>query len=132
VAAGRLRPAYVFEDAVVLRLEDGALLADHELRAADPDLESFRNVNEPADYAAARARPAPEVTVACVGVLASLTGRELHQVRAATVGSAALAVALTLDRHVLVTVNGDQTGRDPDLPLLAGDTVAFTSADAAG
>ena len=132
VAADRLRPAFIFEDATVLRLDDDALLADHALRAADPTLESLVNVNERADYDAARARPAPEVTVECFGVLASRSGRGPRAARAATVGAAARAVDLVLDRHVLAAVNGDQTGRDGELPLMAGDTVAFLSADAGG
>jgi len=33
---------------------------------------------------------------------------------------------------VLAAVNGDQTTRDADLPLVAGDDVAFLSADAGG
>jgi molybdopterin-guanine dinucleotide biosynthesis protein A len=132
VAADRLRPAFVFEDATVLRLDDDALLADASLRAADPTLESLVNVNERADYDAARARPAPEVTVECFGVLATRSGRGPRAARAATVGAAARAVDLVLDRHVLAAVNGDQTGRDGELPLMAGDTVAFLSADAGG
>jgi molybdenum cofactor guanylyltransferase len=132
VAADRLRPAFVYEDATVLRLDDDALLADHALRAADPTLESLVNVNERADYDAARARPAPEVTVECFGVLATRSGRGPRAARAATVGAAARAVDLVLDRHVLAAVNGDQTGRDGELPLMAGDTVAFLSADAGG
>lgn len=132
VAADRLRPAFVFEDATVLRLDDDALLADAALRAADPTLESLVNVNERADYDAARARPAPEVTVECFGVLATRRGRGPRAARAATVGAAARAVDLVLDRHVLAAVNGDQTGRDGELPLMAGDTVAFLSADAGG
>ena len=132
VAADRLRPAFIFEDATVLRLDDDALLADPALRAADPTLESLVNVNERADYDAARARPAPEVTVECFGVLATRSGRGPRSTRAATVGAAARAVDLVLDRHVLAAVNGDQTGRDGELPLMAGDTVAFLSADAGG
>lgn len=132
VAADRLRPAFVFQDATVLRLDDDALLADAGLRAADPTLESLVNVNERADYDAARARPAPEVTVECFGVLATRRGRGPRAARAATVGAAARAVDLVLDRHVLAAVNGDQTGRDGELPLMAGDTVAFLSADAGG
>jgi molybdenum cofactor guanylyltransferase len=132
VAADRLRPAFVFEGAEVLRLDDDALLADPGLRAADPTLESVVNINEPADYATARARPAPRVTVECFGVLASRAGRGPRRVHAGTVGAAARAVDLTLDRHVLAAVNGDQTSRDADLPLLPGDTVAFLSADAGG
>jgi molybdopterin-guanine dinucleotide biosynthesis protein A len=132
VAADRLRPAFIFEDATVLRLDDDALLADAALRTADPTLESLVNVNERADYDAARARPAPEVTVECFGVLATRGGRGPRAARAATVGAAARAVDLVLDRHVLAAVNGDQTGRDGELPLMAGDTVAFLSADAGG
>jgi molybdopterin-guanine dinucleotide biosynthesis protein A len=132
VAADRLRPAFIFEDATVLRLDDDALLADAALRAADPTLESLVNVNERSDYDAARARPAPEVTVECFGVLATRSGRGPRAARAATVGAAARAVDLVLDRHVLAAVNGDQTGRDGELPLMAGDTVAFLSADAGG
>lgn len=132
VAADRLRPAFVFEQSEVLRLDDEALLTDPELCAADPTLESVVNVNEPADYDAARSRPGPGVVVECFGVLASRSGRGARTVAAATVGEAARAVDLVLDRHVLAAVNGDQTGRDPHLPLYAGDTVAFLSADAGG
>ncbi len=132
VAADRLRPAFVFEQAAVLRLDDEALLTDHALRGADPDLDSVVNVNDPGDYDAARSRSAPGVTVECFGVLATRAGRGARQVTAATVGEAARAVDLVLDRHVLAAVNGDQTGRDPHLPLHAGDTVAFLSADAGG
>ena len=46
--------------------------------------------------------------------------------------AAALAVGVALDRHVLVTVNGDQIVADPRLPLVAGDTVAFRTAEAGG
>ena len=47
----------------VTRLDEAALRADPVLAALDPDLDSVVNVNEPADYQAARARPAPEVTI---------------------------------------------------------------------
>jgi molybdopterin-guanine dinucleotide biosynthesis protein A len=49
-------------------------------------------------------------------------------VRAATVGQAAVAARLTLDRHV-VALNGDKVSNDGRLPLVAGDTVAFLPAD---
>ena len=132
VEAGRLRPAFVFEDAEVLRLDDDGLLADDALRAADPALESFVNVNDRAGYDAARAQPPPEVTVECFGALATRHGRGARPLRAATVGAAAEAVGLALDGHVLAALNGDRTGRDPQLPLVAGDTVSFLSADAGG
>ena len=45
--------------------------------------------------------------------------------------AAAEAVGLTLDRHVVAALNGDQMTRDPSSPG-RGDTVAFLSADAGG
>jgi molybdopterin-guanine dinucleotide biosynthesis protein A len=133
VDARRLRPAFLFEQVRTLRLDDAALLADATLRAADPTLDSVLNVNEPADYDEARSRAIPFVTVECFGVLATgAAGRGPHEHPAATVGAAARAVGIDLDRHVLAAVNGDQTGRDPELPLFAGDRVAFVTADAGG
>ena len=58
IAADRMRPAFLFEVCRVRRLEEAALLADPALAAFDPALDSVLNLNEPADYAAARARPA--------------------------------------------------------------------------
>ena len=51
---------------------------------------------------------------------------------AATLAQAAAAVSLPLDRHVVAALNGEQITRDPELPLTAGDMVAFLSADAGG
>ena len=62
VAENRLRPAFLFEECVVSRLGEDDLRADPVLAALDPGLDSVVNLNEPADYQAARARPAPEVT----------------------------------------------------------------------
>jgi molybdopterin-guanine dinucleotide biosynthesis protein A len=47
VDAGRLRPYFLLEES------DARLLDVSELRAADPQLESLRNVNTPEDYATA-------------------------------------------------------------------------------
>jgi molybdopterin-guanine dinucleotide biosynthesis protein A len=88
-------------------------------------------VNEPADYEAARARPAPEVTVQRFGALAD-GHRGPQPVRAATVAGAAAAAGLALDGHVVAALNGDQITRDGELPLARGDTVFFLSADAGG
>ena len=80
VAAGRLRPAFLFDECSVLRLDDDALLCAEvadgaELRAADPHLDSVVNLNGPGEYTAAHARPAPQVIVECFGVTASDHGR---------------------------------------------------------
>jgi molybdenum cofactor guanylyltransferase len=127
----RLRPAFLFDECTVARLDDAALRADPMLGALDPDLDSVLNVNEPADYEAARARPAPEVTVQRFGALAD-GHRGPRAVRAATVAGAADAAGLALDGHVVAALNGDQITRDGEVPLAAGDTVFFLSADAGG
>jgi molybdenum cofactor guanylyltransferase len=134
IAAGDRRPAFLFrhEHCRTLRIDDAALLEDPMLAAADPALESVVNVNSPADYRAARCQPAPQVTVQRYGALAGNGHRGPQTVRAATLFAAATAVGLTLDRHVIAALNGDQISRDGDVPLTSGDTVAFLSADAGG
>jgi molybdopterin-guanine dinucleotide biosynthesis protein A len=153
VKEGRLRPAFLFEECMVSRLNDAALAADPVLAALDPELDSVVNVNEPADYAAARARPAPEVIVHLFGALARGSanrgnaarsnagsnaesagpgGHGTRAIRAATIAEAADAVGLAFDRHVTAALNGDQITRDGLTPLVTGDTVFFMSADAGG
>jgi molybdenum cofactor guanylyltransferase len=129
----RLRPAFLFEECAVTRLDDDALRADPVLAALDPELDSVLNVNTPDDYETARGRPAPEVTVQLFGALVK-NGRPggPRPVGAATVQEAADAVWLPFDRHVTAALNGDQITRDGTTPLAAGDTVFFLSADAGG
>jgi molybdenum cofactor guanylyltransferase len=131
VAEERLRPAFLFEECVVERLDEAALRADPVLAALDPGFDSVVNVNDPAGYRAARDRLAPEVTIQRFGPLASAR-RGPEQVRAATVAEAAAAGGLELDRHVVAALNGDQITRDGETPLATGDTVFFLSADAGG
>jgi len=145
----RLRPAFLFEQCTVTRLDEAALKDDLVLAALDPGLDSVLNVNEPDDYAKARSQPAPEVTVQRFGVLATATattaasasataaagaaGRQPQIVRAATVADAAKAVGVDFAAgHVTAALNGDQITRDGQTPLAAGDTVFFLSADAGG
>jgi molybdenum cofactor guanylyltransferase len=133
VAEDQLRPAFLFARCTVEALDDAALKQDPVLAAFDPDLDSVVNVNTLADYEAARARPAPAVTVQLFGTLARGGGRSgPHSVQAATVGAAADALGLVLDRHVTAALNGDQITRDGEAPLASGDTVFFLSADAGG
>jgi molybdenum cofactor guanylyltransferase len=133
VKEDRLRPAFLFEECTVETLDDAALRQDPVLAALDPDLDSVVNVNTQADYEEARARPAPDVTVRLFGTLAKSGGSSgPHAVRAATVGAAASALGLVLDRHVTAALNGDQITRDGETPLVTGDTVFFLSADAGG
>jgi molybdenum cofactor guanylyltransferase len=149
VREDRLRPAFLFEQCIVTRLDEAALRDDPVLAALDPGLDSVLNVNEPDDYAKARSQPAPEVTVQRFGVLATATatasasagatagtstaGRQPQIVRAATVADAAQAVGVDFAAgHVTAALNGDQITRDGQTPLAAGDTVFFLSADAGG
>ena len=129
IAADRMRPTYLFEEARTRFLEEAELLADSALRAADPDLDSLRNLNEPADYEAARALPAPAVRVERSWTLLPAGANSAALVNAATLGAAAAAVGLRLDARVVAALNGDEISRDPDLPLAAGDVVSLMSAD---
>ena len=133
VKEDRLRPAFLFEECVVASLDDDTLRQDRVLAALDPDLDSVLNVNTPADYQQARARPEPEVTIQLFGTLArGDSARGPRAVRAATVDAAARAAGLTFDRHVTAALNGDQITRDGTAPLATGDVVFFMSADAGG
>jgi molybdenum cofactor guanylyltransferase len=133
VAEGRLRPGTLFARARVLRLDEAVLLADPVLAAVDPRLDSLRNVNTPAEYRDARARPAPTVTVQCYGRLATGVQIGPRTLRAACLRAAAAAVGVVLDRTVeAVLHDGTGTTRnvsDPGLPLAAGDALAFLSAE---
>ncbi|AQZ61475.1 Molybdopterin-guanine dinucleotide biosynthesis protein MobA [[Actinomadura] parvosata subsp. kistnae] len=154
--AGDLRPGMLFQHCEVSRLGEEELLADAELARHDPALESVLNVNSPDDYATARARRPPRVVVEVFGALAGNSGEGTraaraendgdgplamraehggdgtHTVPAATLGAAARAAGLLLDRHVVVALNGHRVTPDEALPLVAGDTVAFHPAGADG
>jgi len=132
LAQGNQRPGMIFKHCAVLQLDDAALLDDALLAKLDPELDSVVNVNTPEEYTAARDREPPEIIVERFGALAKGGGHRPNPVRAATVGAAAQAVGLTLDRHIVAAVNGDQVTKDGRLPLVAGDSVAFLSADAGG
>jgi molybdopterin-guanine dinucleotide biosynthesis protein A len=134
IAEDRMRPAFLFEACRTTRLEADVLLGDPALAALDPELDSVLNLNEPADYEAARARPAPEVTVRVFGALrrAARAAADPALVAAATLGEAAAAIGLTLDGHVVAALNGDHIVRDAETPLVAGDAVSFLAADAGG
>lgn len=132
IALDRMRPAFLFERCRVRELDEQELLRNGALARADPDLLSLMNVNDPGEYERARARAAPAVTVRRFGTLAQAAGREPLALRAATLAAAAAAAGVSLDRHVVAALNGEQITRDPEFPLAAGDTVAFLAADAGG
>jgi molybdopterin-guanine dinucleotide biosynthesis protein A len=104
-------------------LDEADLLADREVRARDPALDSLRNLNTPAEYDEARALPAPPVWVRRRWVSAPEGDPVL--VHAATLGEAARVAGLVLDDETQVALNGEPVRSDPGLPLVAGDAVAF-------
>jgi molybdenum cofactor guanylyltransferase len=132
VGDGQLRPGMLAAHCAVALVDDATLLANAELARLDPQLDSVTNINTPDDYAAARDRPPALVRVRAFGALAGQGRRGERTVRAATLGTAAAEIGLELDRHVVAALNGDRITRDPRLPLVAGDSVAFLSADAGG
>jgi molybdenum cofactor guanylyltransferase len=132
IAADRLKPAFLFERCRVLRLSDADMLRDPHVARFDPDLDSVRNLNEPAEYERAHALPAPEIGVERLGTLARRSGSRRETVRAWTLGAVASAIGLRLDDDVIAALNGNQIARDLQLPLVAGDTVGFMAADVGG
>ena len=127
----RLKPAFLFEACRVRRIDEFELLTSR-LATLDPALDSVLNLNEPADYEAALARPLPAVRVQRFGALRRAAPDGPSEVHAATLGQAAREAGIELDEHVVAALNGDQISRDPELPLTAGDQVAFLAADAGG
>jgi molybdopterin-guanine dinucleotide biosynthesis protein A len=107
--AGGRTPGELFARSRVTVLDDAALRADPAVARLDPELESLTNVNTPAEYAAARARPPAPVVVERAGVR--------RTVRAATLAEAGPGSALLL--------NGEPVAPDPLLPLVAGDTLVL-------
>ncbi len=116
VEAGRMKPAFLFERCETRWLEQL------------PHPESVRNLNAREDYEAALGEPEPLVNVRCFGPLK----RPPAELRAALLGTAAAAMGVTLDEHVLAAINGDQIARDPLEPLAEGDEIALMAADAGG
>ena len=103
----------------VRRLDEAALLADRAVARLDPDLHSLDNLNEPAEYAAARRRPPPVVRV-------ELDGGAPRELAAATLHAAARAAGCDL-RAATATVDG-RAADDPQEPLAGGDRVALSVA----
>jgi molybdopterin-guanine dinucleotide biosynthesis protein A len=110
--AAAYRPSVAAVAAELLAADElrlGALLERCATRRLDAADSSLVNVNVPADYAAARALPAPGVSVS--GTI----------VRAASLGQAAVAAGVTLPRTV--TLNGAPLDADPETPLVDGDVI---------
>lgn len=130
--ADRLRPAFLLEECRWSQLDEERILSDPEVARCDPNLDSVTNLNEPADYEAARTGPAPEVIVERFGVLRAAGEPPRRRVRAATLGGAAEALGTPFTEGIVAAFNGDRISRDPEEPLVEGDVISFISADAGG
>jgi molybdenum cofactor guanylyltransferase len=131
IAEDLMKPGLLLQRVQVLELDEAELLRDRALAAADAELLSLLNVNDPAEYERVRARPAPAVTVRCLGALGrDDRGDDPLPVRAATLGAAAAAAGVELEGHVVPVLNGEEIARDPCYPLAGGDAVAFSAAAA--
>jgi molybdenum cofactor guanylyltransferase len=124
LAADERRVSRLFDRCRVRSLDSRALLGNAALAAGDPELESVVNVNDPAAYAAARARPAPEIAVRWRGESRG-ADRQTGMIRAATLGGLADALGIRIDPGLRLTLNGLEARANPELPLERGDAVAF-------
>lgn len=136
IAAGARKPGELFAITAVRDVTESDLLADRGVATHDAALQSVRNLNTGEEYAAARAEPPPLVSVHVYGALLQHArqrgGQRGGQVAAATVGAAAATLGLELGLHVVAALNGERISKDPQLPLVAGDSLAFLAADAGG
>lgn len=120
VSDGERRLTTVAERARCNVLNPGDLLADGALAAIDPELDCLVNLNSMEAYQAARARPAPRITVRRHDTVAG--GRD--EVRAATLAGAAAAIGLPGDGAILARLDG-ATVSDGATPLVTGDDVTI-------
>jgi len=132
LADGARKPAMLFDVVRTKRVGEQELLADPLLAAADPDLRSVDNINDPEEYARAHAAAPPTIEVRCFGTLARSGGHDGRAITAATLDGAARAVGISLDRQVVAALNGERITRDGHTPLVDGDQVSLLSADAGG
>jgi molybdopterin-guanine dinucleotide biosynthesis protein A len=115
---GKLGTGALLRRCRVTELDEAVLLADPDVAAFDPALDSLLNLNDPGEYEAACRRPPPAVSVARGDDSAPLA------IRAATLAAASSAAGVRLGDGVLATLNGRPVD-DPREPLVAGDVVAL-------
>ena len=114
VAADRLRPAFLFDQCRVVRLDDAALQADPAVAALDPELDSVVNVNEAAEYEQARRRPPRRRSPSSASAPCADPRGRRSRARSARRRwrRPRPRVSLPLDRHVVAALNGEQITRD--------------------
>jgi molybdopterin-guanine dinucleotide biosynthesis protein A len=114
LAQGLAKPGFLYERSRTRQVDDGWLLEDPRVAAFDPALASLENLNEPADYEAARALPAPAIEV------------DGETVAARSLGDIARALGIDLGTRV-VCVNGEPGTRAAAFPLVAGDRLSISA-----
>jgi molybdopterin-guanine dinucleotide biosynthesis protein A len=141
--AGRLRPAFLFDEVRTRYVQD------EELRTADPEGLSFINMNGPDDYGAALASAPPGVTFELFGQPRVLAGvRQItvdvpapSNVRAALAALARAVPALVgpvldansgLGTSFVLSADGRAFTRDPERPVTDGERLLLMSASAGG
>ncbi len=139
LAGGQRRPIALFDRVRTRVLDRGALLANEAIARLDGTLQSLLNVNRPDDYERAHELDLPAIAVERFGLLRSseprangMAAEDDESARAATLGALADAVGVELAEHVVAALNGEQVTTEAALPLVAGDRVAFLSADGGG
>jgi molybdenum cofactor guanylyltransferase len=128
LAADERRVSGLLDRCRVKRIGAADLLENPAVARWDPELESVVNVNDPAAYVAARARPAPEIAVswsAGAAVTAREPDGEAVSVRAATLGALADSLGVALEGGLAARVSGGGTSADRGFPLESGDVVVF-------
>ena len=119
LGGGERRLTVVAAHSRVALLGPNHLLADAALAAADPELASLHNLNRPADYRAARGRPAPLVTIYLRRH--PTAPAETLRLRAATVAGVAGLLGSTTD-EIIVGLDG-ATVVDGETPLVDRDEI---------
>ncbi len=144
VAAGRRRVIFLVEG------ERVHLLDEEAVRAVDPDLRSFRNLNTPEEYEAALRDIGARLRVELYGVARHRAGRESVEIgfpEGGTLGDALFLVAaavpslvgpvIAADRRSLAagsvaSLDGERFVTDPATPLPEGRPLLLLPASAGG
>jgi molybdenum cofactor guanylyltransferase len=128
VAGDRLRPAFLFHECRVLRLDEASLLDDRgSWRSTQRSTRSSTSTTCRTTTGPGASRHGRSPCV--VSAHSPATGAGQQTVRAATLARLAELVAVSLDHSVLVTVNGRSAERDAQFALTSGDTVVLTTVD---
>lgn len=128
LAQGARTPGELFDQVKVRQLSAEDLLADPDVARLDPKLESVRNLNTPEEYEQALSEMPPEVAMTIHGTWTDQGQRREAALAAPNLGGAAMAMNLDLGATLMVTVNAERIGREPEFPLVRGDALSILTA----